>query len=170
MTGAFDVSSLMAPDAVAAVRSFPRRYRGAITAAFAADPCTPAELMGRSGADGVTVGEHLQDTVSTLGLLEQALRQVLRSDDPALHPAVLDPAQRVWDLQASVDLDTLLAMLDDQCDDLAALMDAAPNSDWGRTGHIADGAKVEAITLAREAARVGAVNLRALEAALANAS
>lgn len=110
------------------------------------------------------------DAVGTLTLVERALSQVLLSDDPALHPGVLDPSQRHWDQPPGLAADTLLDMLDDQCVDLAEAVDAVAQTDWTRPGHLADGAPLTALDLAREAVRVGADNLRRLETTLASLS
>lgn len=162
-----DLSRLGAIDLAAALRSFPRRYREAIDRAARTQQVPAEEVVCRPGPDGTTGTEHLLDAVSTLTLVEQALTQVLRTDDPALHPGVIDPTQRQWAPPSGLSLATLLEMLDDQCDDLADAVDAVPTTDWNRRAHVADGPPVIAIDLAREAVRVGAANLRALSTSLA---
>ena len=162
-----DLTRLGAIDLAAALRSFPRRYREAIDRAARAQNLPAEEVVCRPGADGTTGTDHLLDAVSTLTLVEQALTQVLRTEDPALHPGVLDPTQRQWAPPSGLSLATLLEMLDDQCDDLADAIDAVPTADWNRRGHIADGPHVIAIDLAREAVRVGSADLRSLSTSLA---
>ena len=162
-----DLSRLGAIDLAAALRSFPRRYREAIDRAARTQQIPVEEVVCRPGPDGTTGTEYLLDAVSTLTLVEQALTQVLRSDNPALHPGVLDPTHRQWAPPSGLSLATLLEMLDDQCDDLADALDAVPLGDWNRRGHIADGPPVVAIDLAREAVRVGSANLRGLTTSLA---
>ena len=162
-----DLSRLGAVDLAAALRSFPRRYREEIDRAARAQELPPEDVVCRPGADGTTGTDHLLDAVSTLTLVEQALTEVLRTDDPALHPGVLNPSLRQWAPPSGLSLATLLEMLTDQCDDLADTIDAVPAADWSRRGHLADGPPVEAIDLAREAVQVGSTNLRALGASLA---
>lgn len=162
-----DVSRLGAVDLAAALRSYPRRYREAIDRAARSQNLAHEEVACRPGPDGTSGIDHLLDAVSTLTLVEQALTQVLRTDDPALHPGVLDPTHRQWAPPSGLSLTTLLEMLDDQCDDLADVVDAVPSADWDRTGHIADGPEVLAVDLVREAVRVGSDNLRALSTSLA---
>ena len=162
-----DLSRLGAVDLAAALRSFPRRYREEIDRAARTQELPPEDVVCRPGADGTTGTDHLLDAVSTLTLVEQALTEVLRTDDPALHPGVLNPSHREWAPPSGLSLATLLEMLTDQCDDLADAIDAVPAADWSRPGHLADGPPVEAIDLAREAVRVGASNLRALAGSLA---
>ena len=162
-----DLSRLGALDLATALRSYPRRYRETIDRAARTHDLPAEEVVCRPGPDGTTGTDHLLDAVSTLTLVEQALTQVLRTDDPALHPGVLDPTHRQWAPPSGLSLGTLLEMLDDQCEDLADVIDAVPGPDWLRPGHLADGPAVSAIDLAREAVRVGSVNLRALGVSLA---
>jgi len=162
-----DLSRLGTGDIAAALRSYPRRYREAIDGAARVLDVPADEAVCRPGPDGTTGIDLLLDAVSTLTLVEQALTQVLRTTDPALHPGVLDPTHRSWAPPSGLSLGTLLEMLDDQCDDLADVVEAVAISDWNRVGHLADGPPVTAADLAREAVRVGAANLRALGVALA---
>jgi len=161
-----ELSRLTAPDAAAALRSFPRRYKGIIHEAALARTVSPDELVARQGADGSTALEHILDAVSSLTLVERALVQVLRTDDPALHPGVIDPTHRDWNPPMGTSLETLLEMLTDQCEDLGTLVADTPSTEWRRPGHIADGARLTALDLAHEAVRVGATNLRATEQTL----
>lgn len=162
-----DLARLGAVDIAVALRSYPRRYREAIDRAAHTHGITAEDVVCRPGPDGSTGTEHLLDAVSTLTLVDQALTQVLRTDDPALHPGVLDPTHREWAPPSGIGLDTLLEMLEDQCDEFADAVDAVPIGDWSRRGHLADGPSVTAIDLAREAVRVGTTNLRLLEQSLA---
>jgi hypothetical protein len=159
---------LSAVDVAAALRSFPRRYRALIAEASALRATSPDDLMARSAPDGTTGTSHLCDVVSTLTLVERALAQVLQSDNPALHPAVMDPAVRDWDPPMGTSIETMLEMLDQQCDDLANQVDAVHSPDWSRPGHLADGDDLTAIDLAHESVRVGSTNLAALERTLAS--
>lgn len=164
------IQRLSAADVAAALRSFPRRYRSCIAQASALRATSPDELMARTAPDGTNGTSHLCDAVSTLTLVERALTQVLISDDPALHPAVMDPAVRDWDPPMGTSIETMLEMLDQQCNDLADQVAAVHSPDWERQGHIADGEALTAIDLAHEAVRVGSANLTALERTLAGLS
>jgi hypothetical protein len=167
MTGA-DLSRLSAVDGATALRSLPRRYRDALHAASLSRGVDADDLANRTSQTGTSAMQQLIDTVSTLTLLEQALSQVLRSDDPALHPGVLDPATRQWSPPLGLALDTVLEMLDDQCADFADMIDGVHTPDWSRVGHIADAdSRLRAIDLIHEAVRVGTGNLRAMETGLA---
>jgi hypothetical protein len=162
------IERLSAVDVAIALRSFPRRYRTRIAEASALHATSPDELMVRTAPDGTNGTSHLCDVVSTLTLVERALDQVLHSDDPALHPAVMDPAVRDWDPPMGTSIETMLEMLDQQCDDLANQVDAVHTPDWSRPGHLADGESLTAIDLAHEAVRVGSTNLAALQRTLSS--
>jgi hypothetical protein len=162
------IERLSANDVAVALRSFPRRYRTRIAESSALHATSPDDLMARVAPDGTNGTSHLCDVVSTLTLVERALTQVLHTDDPALHPAVMDPAVRDWDPPMGTSIETMLEMLDQQCDDLANQVAAVYTPDWSRPGHIADGPSLTAIDLAHEAVRVGASNLSALERTLAS--
>lgn len=123
-------------------------------------------MLARTAPDGTNGTSHLCDVVSTLTLVERALTQVLHSDDPALHPAVMDPTVRDWDPPVGTSIETMLEMLDQQCDDLANQVAAVHSPDWLRPGHVADGDPLTALDLAHEAVRVGATNLEALRRTL----
>ncbi len=161
-----DVSRLAAVDIAVALRSYPRRFRETLASVSQARGLPAEELVGRIGADGHCGMDLLLDVVNTLTLLDRSLDEVLRADDPALHPGVLDPSLRDWAPPPGLSLETLLDMLDDQCADLAAAVDEVSSVDWVRSAHIADGPSLTAITIAQEATRVGAEGLRAFESAL----
>jgi hypothetical protein len=163
-----DVARLAAVDVAVALRSFPRRYRSVVAEAAVARATNHDELMARIAPDGTTGVGHLLDVVSTLTLVERGLHQVLINDDPALHPAVLDAAVRDWDPPSGTTPDTLLDMLDDQCNDFADMVESVHTPDWSRPGHVADGGSLTAIDLAHEAVRVGVANLDALRRTLAS--
>jgi hypothetical protein len=168
MTSA-DMSRLSASDVATTLRSLPRRYREDLRTESVRRGLDPDDLVNRAAGDGTSAMTHLVDTVSTLTLLEQALTQVLRQEDPALHPGVLHPAARDWSTPLGLSLDTVLEMLDDQCEDLAAMVDGVPTADWSRRGHIADDdSQLRAIDLAHEAVRAGVGNLRTMTTVLAS--
>lgn len=165
MTGP-DVSRLSAADVTATVRSFPRRYREAMSVEPGEDL---EDLAHRAGPQGRSAADCLTDTVSTLAVLERGIQEVTRSEQPLLHPSVLDPTLREWAPPPAMAVSNLLEMLDDQAGDLANTVEKVATLDWERTGRIADGPAVSAIELGREAARVGADNLRQANEAMRSA-
>ena len=114
-----DLTNLSPADAVAALRSYPRRFR-AVLVPLAEDP-TVADRLARVGPDGRSALDITADVARTIVLLDGALAQALVHDDAVLHPAVTDAAARHWD-GAPADLDGTLVLLDDGC---AAMADRA---------------------------------------------
>lgn len=151
-----DVSRLSPDDALAALRSYPRRFREVLTSV------EPEELPH----EAVDAADHVARSVALLG---EALRQVVVQDDPTLVPAVADDAARDWTTSGSSSVDDVLAFLDMECNALAdAIRDVASEA-WTRTGTVAgSGHDMSAIAIVREAVRTGADSLRAAERAVSS--
>ncbi|HJR26074.1 MAG TPA: hypothetical protein VJ804_11405, partial [Acidimicrobiales bacterium] len=81
-------------DAVVALRSLPRRFRG-LFAGREQDE-SPEDLAHRVGPDGAAPVDHVVAATGAVTFLGRALEQVLLEDDPVLHPAVLDREARDW--------------------------------------------------------------------------
>ena len=167
MTG-LDVSKLLPPDALTALRSYPRRFRAEVASVEGDDVIE--ELAARIGPDGESAIQLISDVARTWTVLAEALRQTLTSDDAVLHAAVLDPAQRSWDTPPSESLDDVLADLDHAAETLSGRMAAVTDlRDWNRRAAVAGGGEVSALDLARTATLVGSEGLAAVHAALAAA-
>ncbi len=121
-------------DAVVALRSLGRRYRGLF--AGLGDDESPDDLAHRNGADGRSALDHVVAATRTIAFLGRAVEQTLVEDDPVLHPAVADPAEREWpDAEGTVDERVSeLAWEADQLADRATKVAAA---DWGRAARVA---------------------------------
>lgn len=151
-------------DAAVALRTMPGRYRTALL------PVDEPEVEARAttiGAGGESATDVAADTVRSLVILERALHDVRLSDDPVLHPAVLDRAARHWDAAVRETPQSVLAQLHDVCSSFADAIDAMPTADWARTGTVG-GRTVDAITIVREAADTAGGNLRSMETLLAS--
>lgn len=159
-----DLSQLAAPDAVVALRSYPRRFRSAVLP-LADDPTVEA-FAERIGPDGHSAVEIVVAVANTWVLVGQALRQVLISDDAVVHAGATDPSQRTWEVPPGTSVDGALDRLADEAEALAAAVDAVPSRDWSRTGAVAGGGTVTALDLVREAVRTGAQGLVDAEAAI----
>jgi hypothetical protein len=156
-----DVSHLSAPDAIVALRSYPRRFRQAF--AVGPDEIDIEELAHRLSPDGHSAIEALHDTTSTLVLLDQALHQVAVHDDPVLHPAVGDTDARGWPLPPGF---TVMQGLDELDAEIGVLVEAAERvhgEDWNRSGRVAADGTITALDVLREAVLVGVHGLRRAE-------
>ena len=149
-----DLSRLAPEDAVAALRSYPRRFREVLTSVDPND--LPAEAR-----------EHADHVARSVALLGEALRQVLLQDDPALLPAVADDSARLWAFDGSSSVDDVVAFITMECNAMADLVAETPSDVWTRAGPIAgSGQEMTALDIVREAVRTGADHLRAAERAL----
>src|SRR5436190_4855373 len=153
MTG-LDLSHLGPDDAVAALRSYPRRFRELFSSV---DPDElPAEAV-----------EHADHVARSVGLLGEALRQVLVVDQPVLMPGVASDTEREWAHGTTSSVDDVLAFLDMECNAMADAIRDVPSDAWTRAGSVAGtGATMSALDVVREAVRTGAERLRAAERAV----
>jgi len=123
-------------DAVVALRSLGRRWRGVIDGL--GDDESPDDLAHRVGSGGLAVGDHAVRATRTLSLLDRALEQVLVDEAAVLHPAVGDPAQRTGDGQTRP-VDDLIAELAHEAERLADRADRVTAADWSRRASVTGG-------------------------------
>jgi hypothetical protein len=148
-----DVSRLAPDDIVAALRSYPRRFRELLTSVEPHE--VPAEAI-----------EHADHVARSLALLGEAMRQVLVQDAPTLMPAVADDAQREWAHAGAWSIEDALAFLDMEAHSLADAAADVSSEAWTRRGTVAgSGQSMSALDVAREAVRTGSDYLRAAERA-----
>jgi hypothetical protein len=152
----------LAPGALAAaLRSFARRYEAALTQDPARDP---DEQAARATARGADVGSVVSSAAATLDELGPALHRVLVSADPAV-PASAAGEPAAGAANGGPVLATV-GRLGAAASGLADRLEQAPSADLLRTGLTPDGQKVTAIDIARQAVRVVADDLLAVERAL----
>jgi len=157
-------SRLQPPHLVTTVRSFPRRYREAL-AAWSLRPTS-----ARTRDDDERLVALLNDTARTLALLDHALEQALVREAPIVDGRVLHGSARPWPVPTESDAGDackrLLVELTTTTATLASRIDSAPSKSWERAATVANESPeriLRAIDIAREAARTGAENLRAIE-------
>lgn len=160
-----DVSRLSGPDAVVALRSFPRRIRSAVIP-VADDPDAEerAERVGPTGHSAVEIVVH---TTNTWVLLGQALHEALVADDAVVHPAVRDTTARAWDVPTGTTVHVALEQAADEATALAASVEHIHPPDWNRTAAVAGDGPITVLELVQEAVRAGAEGLRAVETTIA---
>lgn len=159
-----DLSHLAPSDAVAALRSYPRRYLDVLQPV---NDDQTAELAHRIGPDGQSSIQILSDVTRTLVVLGEALHQISVNPTPVVHAAVVDPAERQWDTPPPEDLADALAFFADEAGGLSEAVGHVPAEAWTRTGTVAGGGSVSAIDVVREAVRVGRAGLSDIEQTLA---
>ncbi len=121
-------------DAVVALRGLERRYRGLF--AGLEDDESPDDLAHRNGADGRSAIDHIVAAPRTLTFLGRGVEQALVEDDPILHPAVSDPAEREWP-PAQGTVEDALAELGRAATALADRVEHVPAADWDRQVRVA---------------------------------
>lgn len=152
-------------DAVVALRSLGRRYRGLV--AGLGDDVSPDDLAHRNGSDGRSALDHVVAATRTITFLGRALEQVLVSDDSVLHPAVLDPAEREWP-DASGRVDELVDELAREAERVADRVDRIDASAWTRHGRVAShDATVSAAEILWDAVDSAVAHLKSAERTLA---
>lgn len=152
-------------DAVVALRSLDRRYRSVLTDLD--DGRSIDEVAHVNGPDGRSALDHVVAATRTLTFLGRALEQTLLEDDPALHPAVADPAQRAWP-DATGTVAERIAELAWEANALADRAERVSAADWGRHARVAGAdATVSAIALLWDAVDSAVAHLRSAERAVA---
>ena len=121
-------------DAVVALRGLERRYRGLF--AGLEDDESPEDLAHRNGADGRSALDHVAAATRTLSFLGRGVEQALVEDDPVLHPAVADPAEREWPA-AQGTVEDALAELGRAAGALADRVGHVSAADWDRHVRVA---------------------------------
>jgi hypothetical protein len=156
-----DLSRLSGPDAVVALRSYPRRYRAAILPTD--DPDTE-ELAYQVGPDGHSAVDHVVTTTHTFVLLGEALRQTLMGDRPTVHAAVADASAREWPTPPGLTVADALDHLRDEAESLATSAAKIELNAWNHTAQVAGGGTVTAADIVKEAVRAGSEHLEAATA------
>jgi len=155
-----DVSGLSPSDAVAALRSFPRRFREVL----AVDDDDDGPLH-RAGPDGRSALDHADLAGRDLAVLADTVGRVLDGSTSALHPAVTDLAARSYASDVSVTAEAAVDLLELEARGLADRAEHVDAGSWGETADVAGGGKVTALDVLREAVRTTAEHLRAAELA-----
>ncbi|MBV8691764.1 MAG: DinB family protein [Actinobacteria bacterium] len=158
MAGEFDHPNLSPSDAVVALRSFPRRFRGLL----ATDDDDPEGVaMRRPDAAGWSAREHAAHVANAVEQAAADLQAAHREEGAA----VADPAQAPP--SGATDVDSTLAHLSSASDALVAAIDRYNPDDWKRTVRAPDGRTVDALWIVRAAVQEGARHLRQAEQVIA---
>ena len=151
-------------DAVAAARSFPRRYRGLLVAPGSAD--RPDAVFRRrphpSTWSALEYTAHVADRLDHLG---PAIRRITFEHRPAI--SVFDNEERAAEKGYNLlDRTEVLGWLDFACAELASVLEAVNPGDWTRTALLPTGER-DALALARDGVHEGSHHLRDVQRVLA---
>lgn len=156
-----DLDAIQPPDAVVAVRSLPRRWRGAF--AKAGDEEDTEALLRRRPASGASAVELACRVAEVLGLLERHVRRASVSEQPDLLPADVDPAAVAACAERASG--EVLDQLSGASETLATSLDRVPSGAWLRPATL-DGHLTDLRGLARAAVHEGTHHLRDVERVL----
>ncbi len=150
-------------DAALAARTFPRRYRYALT--HVAPGQHIDEVIRRRPSPGAwSALEHAAHVADTLDLMAPAIRQITTENNPRL--SFPDPDERArQERYNEQDLLDVLSRLETACADLSMTIEYMDPGDWARRGTFDYGER-EAIDVARNAVHEGAHHLRDIERVL----
>lgn len=151
--GGIDPTTINPPDAVAALRSFPRRWRGAL-GIVADDPAADDVVRRRTGSSPSAL-EHAWSAANLLASTDSQIGRARSADRPTLTSA----AENTGSLEDALDAVARHAPA------LATTLDGLPPDDWKRTATV-DGGEVTILSLAQRAVADAAHHLRAAEQAL----
>jgi hypothetical protein len=166
-----DLSKLAPSDAVVALRSLERRYRG-LFAGLGEDE-SPDEIARRRSGDGAGDGwsalEHVVAAARAIDAAGRALEAVVSRDVPQLDPTDADPAARPRPGSPSGTLHERLAELGIEAGQLADRIEHLGADAWDRVGVVSGSGsrKVSALELVRAAVDAGIGHLRGAEQVLA---
>lgn len=161
--GGIDPSTINPPDAVAALRSFPRRWRSAL--GLVADDPGAADLVRRRSGDSLSALEHAWHTADLLGSTEEWISRTRREDRPTLASAGRALGADTGDDDA---LEQALDAITSRAPALASTLESVGPDDWRRSATI-EGRDVTILAMAQQAVVQAAHHLRAAEQSLKDA-
>lgn len=154
-------------DAVVALRSLERRYRGLFVGLEEDE--SPEDLAHRPGPDGSSALDHVVTATRTLADLGRAVERALVEDDPVLPPELVDPAARAQP-PASGAVEDALDDLARTSKDLAARVEHVSAEQWGRPVRIAGrDASTTPLAVLWDATDAAVAHLKAADRALQHA-
>jgi DinB family protein len=158
-----DYDSIKPLDTIAAIRSFPRRYRAALTT-FGQDEDADALVRRRPEPGAWSALEHAALAADMIDRYAPAVRRMLVEDGPTL--PFFDPESRVdnerWNERS---VRGVLSDMETACADMASTLDSVGAEDWTRTGRF-DWGERNVLDAAREAVHQGSHHLRDIESVL----
>jgi DNA segregation ATPase FtsK/SpoIIIE, S-DNA-T family len=152
-------------DAIAAVRSFPRRYREALFGLTESTDEHPDAVVRRrpdpSTWSALEYTAHIRDTLERMA---DAIRRMNREHEPTIES--FDQDRRAIDERYNEqDLNQVLDGLAAAADGLAAVLRDVDAGDWGRIGHFSWGDR-DMLAMTRNAVHEGAHHLRDVDRVL----
>ncbi len=159
-----DYDTISPSDAVVALRSFPRRYRAALTT-FEDDEGDPeAAIRRRPAPDTWSALEYTGHVTDLFDTIDESIRRMLVENRPEL--GFWDPDQRAAERRyGEQDAGAVLESLRAVATRMADRLERVVADDWTRTGVFPWGER-DVLTMARNAVHEGAHHLRDVERGL----
>jgi|Tabmets5t2r1_1033131.scaffolds.fasta_scaffold03848_5 hypothetical protein len=160
-----DLSQLSPSDAVVALHSLERRYRGLF--AGLSDDESPDDLAHRR-AGGWSAVDHVVAAARFIAGANRALARILTLDSPTVPAADVDPTSSSSPGAAPGPVDGFLAAVGTEANAMADRIEHVAAGDWTRTAVVDDGTgrTVTALDVARAAVDAGVTHLREAEKVL----
>ena len=158
-----DYDTISAPDAIVAVRSYPRRFREVCELDGEAD--RDRLLRTRPAPETWSALEYTCHVVDVFGIMADAIRRMTVEEHPKLE--FTEPDQLAIDARyAEQDPDEALGRLDPAAEGLAHVLEQVGAGDWNRLGTFPWGDR-DILTMTRNAVHEGKHHLRDIELGLA---
>jgi hypothetical protein len=165
-----DYDTIRPLDAIAAVRSFPRRYRAALTT-FGRDEDANSILRRRPAPDVWSALEYAAHVADVIDDIAPAIRRIAIEERPSFPPS-WDPDQRAVSGAYGErppynerPLPQVVSDLETACADMAATLETVEADDWTRVGRFDYGER-DILALTRNAVHEGSHHLRDIERVL----
>jgi hypothetical protein len=161
-----DLSQLSPSDALVALRSLDRRYRGLF--AGLGDDESPDDLAHRRYGDW-SAADHVVAAGRFIARANGALARVLTADSPTVAASDVDPTASSSPSAPPGPVDGLVAELAAEANAMADRIERVPGGDWMRTAVVdqASGSTLTALDIVRAAVDSGVTHLREAEKLLA---
>jgi hypothetical protein len=161
-----DLSQLSPSDAVVALRSLERRYRG-LFAGLSEDE-SPDDLAHRRAGDWSAI-DHAVAAARFIARANRALARVLTADSPSVAAVDVDPTASSSPGATPGPVDGPLAELGSEANAMADRIEHVPAGDWSRPAVVENGVRrtITALDIARAAVDAGVTHLRDAEKVLA---
>ena len=154
----FDLDTVTAPDAVVAIRSYPRRFRALVSGWDDDD----ADALVRRRPDPSTWSaiEYVGHVADVFDLYAGRIEQVLVHDRPRLASFDQDAAVEA---HAGAPVDDVVGRLQAGAERLAKVLSDVPGDGWERTGIRGDGEERSVLWMARQSVHEAHHHLRDVE-------
>lgn len=158
-----DLATITPLDTINAVRSYPRRYRGAL-ATLNWDPSFDRLVRARPEPDQWSALEHTGHAADMIDRSAPAVRRIQVEDSPRLE--FFDPEGWVEDEAFNTRPWTdVIWAIETACSDMASTLETVEPEEWLRTG-VFDWGEMTILDTARFATHEGSHHLRDVERAL----